>query len=65
MDFACRVCGISALGITGTHSHLCIVDYKYRNAVEKNPDIFGKFSSQKVTCPNDGQFSLPCAQKWQ
>jgi len=40
--------GISALGIAGTHSQLCILDYKYRNAAVKD-DYFNWFSHQACT----------------
>ena len=62
ITYACHVCGISALGIAGTHTQLCITDYKYRYAARKNDyfnwfadqacaHIFGEFLSLKATCP--------------
>ena len=60
--YTCSVCGISALGVAGTHSQLCIADYKYRKAAGKKQllqlvcssgmhiHISGEFSSQKDTC---------------
>ena len=60
--FAYHVYGISALGIAGTHSQLCIVDSKYRYIAGKKKfnqlahhactHIYGEFSSQKGTCLN-------------
>jgi len=34
--YAFSICGISALGVSGIHSQLCITDYKYKNAAGKN-----------------------------
>ena len=48
ITYACRVCGISTLGIAGTCSQLCITDYKKRNAAGKN-HYFNWFAHQACT----------------
>jgi len=67
ITYAYCVCGISALGIAGTHRQLCITHYKYRKAAGKN-DYFNRFAHQACAYTYLANFCLkgvfPQAGKW-